>query len=322
MIPARDRTELLGEALASVLAQDQGERLMQIEVIDNSEHTRDVPRVVTERGGSRVAVFRRPMPVGMVENWNTCLARACGVLVHLLHDDDLVLPGFYRTIAQAAASCPEAGAYLCRFHTIDECNAPTDLAPLLQPRAGVLEDAVGLLGLRQQIQAPAIVVRRTVYEQLGGFRPDLTYSPDWEMWVRIACHYPVWYEPEPLACYRLHGAADTARAARLGLDTAGARRAITVFSEYLPPEHRRRLPRRARENVARHALFLASRFVSQRDLAAAVRQLLQALRTSRSPRAAADLARYVAVGVRSNLRRALRAAGLRLSAGSADREHR
>jgi hypothetical protein len=258
----------------------------------------------------------------MVENWNTCLARACGALVHLLHDDDLVLPGFYQTIAQAAASCPEAGAYFCRFHTIDERDTPTDLAPLLQSRAGVLEDAVGLLGLRQQIQAPAIVVRRTAYERLGGFRPDLTYSPDWEMWVRIACHFPIWYEPEPLACYRLHGAADSARAARSGLDTAGSRRAISVFSEYLPPEHRRRLPRRARENVARHALFLASRFVSQRDLAAAVRQLLQALRTSRSPRAAADLAHYVAVGVRSNLRRALRAARLHLSAGSADREHR
>jgi hypothetical protein len=59
MIPARDRTELLGKTLASVLTQDQGERLMQIEVIDNSERTRDVPRVVTERGGSRVAVFRQ-----------------------------------------------------------------------------------------------------------------------------------------------------------------------------------------------------------------------------------------------------------------------
>lgn len=321
MIPARDRTELLGETLASVLTQDQGERLMQIEVIDNSERTRDVPRVVTERAGSRVAVFRQPVPVGMVENWNTCLARAGGALVHLLHDDDLVLPGFYRTIAQAAASCPEAGAYFCRFYTIDERDTQTDLSPLLQSRAGVLEDAVGLLGLRQQIQAPAIVVRRTAYERLGGFRPDLTYSPDWEMWVRVACHLPVWYEPEPLACYRLHGTADTARAARLGLDTAGSRRAISVFSEYLPPEHRRRLPRRARENVARHALFLASRFVSQRDLAAAVRQLLQAVRTSRSPRAAADLAHYVVVGVRGNLRRALRAARLHLSARSADREH-
>jgi glycosyltransferase involved in cell wall biosynthesis len=312
VIPARDRAELLAETLDSVLVQDQGEPMMRIEVVDNSVHDDAVQQRVAKRSGGRVALFRQPAPVGMVENWNACLARAHGTLIHLLHDDDLVLPGFYRALTRAAAACPEAGAYFCRFHTIDEHGARTDLAPLLQLHAGVLRDAVGLLGSRQQIQAPAIVVRRVVYEKLGGFRPDLAYSPDWEMWVRIACHFPVWYEPEPLACYRMHGGADTTRAARLGLDAAGSRQAIAVFSEYLPPEHRRRLPRRARENVGHHAAFLASRFISQRDLAAAARQLFQALRTSRSPRIVADLARYFIAGVRGNLRRVLHAAGVLL----------
>ncbi len=49
-----------------------------------------------------------------------------------------------------------------------------------------------------------MVVRRDVYEKLGGFDTNFkTAGEDWEMWVRIAAHYPVWYEPAPLACYRL-----------------------------------------------------------------------------------------------------------------------
>jgi glycosyltransferase involved in cell wall biosynthesis len=321
MIPTRNRTELLAETLASVLVQDQGERLMQITVVDNSDHACTVPPVVEASGGSRARVFRQPAPVGMAENWNTCLAHARGELVHLLHDDDLVLPGFYQSIARAAATNPDVGAFFCRFSYIDEHNVETGLAPLVQASAGVLRNAVDVLGRSQQVQASAIVVRRVVYERLGGFRPDLNFAPDWEMWVRIACTFPVWYEPERLACYRLHGAADTARVVRLGLDTAGSREAIKVFAEYLPAEYRRRVPRWARKDVARRAVLLASRFAAQRDLVAAARQLFQAVRTSRSPWIVVDLARHIAAGVRGSLRRALFRAAKPVSARTTNQEH-
>ena len=44
-----------------------------------------------------------------------------------------------------------------------------------------------------------------------------TYGEDWEMWVRIAAHHPVWYEPEPLAVYRKHGISLSGRAARMAV---------------------------------------------------------------------------------------------------------
>ena len=39
---------------------------------------------------------------------------------------------------------------------------------------------------------PSIVVRRSVYERLGSFDRRLVCAEDWEMWVRIAAHYPIW----------------------------------------------------------------------------------------------------------------------------------
>jgi hypothetical protein len=316
VIPARDRAELLGQTLDSVLVRTEASESRRSRW-PTTRCDRWVQRLVASAAiGSPCTVSRHRSAWSRT---GTPAWSAPGTLVHLLHDDDLVLPATGRSPRRAACRKQRV---LRRFHTVDEGGARTDLSPLLQLRAGVLQDAVGLLGSRQQIQAPAIAVRRVVYEQLGGFRPDLAYSPDWEMWVRIACHFPVWYEPEPLACYRMHGGADTTRAARLGGDAAGSRQAIAVFSEYLPPEHRRRLPRRARENVGRYAAFLASRFISQRDLAAAGRQLFQAMRTSRSPRIAADLARYFVAGVRGNLRRLLGAAGVLRPTGGAARGRR
>lgn len=47
-----------------------------------------------------------------------------------------------------------------------------------------------------------MVVRRDVYEQLGGFCPQAKSAFDWEMWKRIAVNYPVWYEPQTLVCFK------------------------------------------------------------------------------------------------------------------------
>jgi len=48
-----------------------------------------------------------------------------------------------------------------------------------------------------------MVVKREVYEKLGGFY-GVEYGEDWEMWVRIAANYQIAYTPEVLAEYRMH----------------------------------------------------------------------------------------------------------------------
>ena len=80
---------------------------------------------------------------------------------------------------------------------------------------------------------PSIVVRRDVYEALGGFDDRLRCSEDWEMWVRIAARYPVWYETEPLALYRMHANSNTGRHVRTAEDIRYTREAIDLF-EALP----------------------------------------------------------------------------------------
>ena len=88
----------------------------------------------------------------------------------------------------------------------------------------------------QHIQCASIVVRRDVYEQLGGYRLDLVMALDWEMWVRIAANYPVWFEPELLACWRVHYKNESSRLQREGSDVADILKAVEVIRRYLPTE--------------------------------------------------------------------------------------
>ena len=52
------------------------------------------------------------------------------------------------------------------------------------------------------IQSPAVVVNRCTYEQLGGFRSDMNYVIDLEMWLRVVATRGVRYSPQVLAYYR------------------------------------------------------------------------------------------------------------------------
>jgi hypothetical protein len=125
---------------------------------------------------------------------------------------------------------------------------------------------------------PSVAVRRTMYEALGGFDDRLTCSEDWEMWVRIAAARPVWYEPQVLASYRMHGASNTARHYRLAEELAYTRKAIDLFSPYLPDAKRRSITRAARRTYARTALGNARRMAAAGDRLGMYAHLWAALR--------------------------------------------
>src|SRR5713101_4912562 len=98
MIPLHNGTKYLIEALDSVVRQEFDEREMQIEVIDDCSTLGDAESVMKTRYGDRVSFYRQPERVGMAANWNTCIERAKGSLIHVLHQDDFIADGYYTEI--------------------------------------------------------------------------------------------------------------------------------------------------------------------------------------------------------------------------------
>src|SRR5262249_55421942 len=95
MIPTYESGHRLQRTLESVLAQDPGPDEMQIRVIDDGTVVDDPRFLVNRVAGSRVTVWRHGRNVGAPVNFTTCVQQAAGRWVHILHSDDVVLPGFY-----------------------------------------------------------------------------------------------------------------------------------------------------------------------------------------------------------------------------------
>ncbi|MBD2724671.1 glycosyltransferase family 2 protein [Hymenobacter armeniacus] len=210
MIPAYNCAAFLPDALKSVLAQAPGPELMQIEVVDDASTDADVQALVEAHGHGRVGYFRQPRNVGSIRNFETCINRARGHIVHILHGDDRLMPvapgatGFYQKMGELLDRYPEAGAAACHYAYINEAGRLNGIPARLAEEDGLLEDWLLRLAKQQQLQYACTVVRRRVYEELGSFYGN-SYGEDWEMWVRIARHYPVAYTPDTLAQYRGHG---------------------------------------------------------------------------------------------------------------------
>lgn len=284
MIPIYNCPEdYLRETLESVLNQDPGAEDMQIEVVDNCSTTGDPEALVREIGGGRIHFYRQPTNRGMVENFNTCIRRAQGQWVHILHGDDTVRPGFYTRARQGIAAHPEVGAALCRIIYTDEHSQWTGITDAEALTPGVLgKDFATRQMIEQLVQFVAFVVLRSTYEELGGFRASLAHCLDWDMWKRIALSKPIFYEPEPLACYRLHAAADSSRLMRTGENVADERRSIDISCAALPSDQAQRVRHAARKAAAVRALRRAQRLWRHGDHATAWRQLTEALRCSRA----------------------------------------
>jgi hypothetical protein len=279
MIPTYNCAGYLRETLRSVLAQDPGLDVMQVEIVDDCSTKDDPQAVVAELGGARLEFYRQSHNVGLSRNFNTCLQRARGQLVHVLHGDDGVRPGFYEQMQRALSDNVAAGAAFCRYISMDERAHWLTIATLEQPDAGLLPNWLEKIATGQRLQTPCMVVRRQVYESLGGFDHRLSYGEDWEMWVRIAARYPVAYIPEPLALYRVHATSSTARGVGTGANGRDLRQAIAIVEPYLPPGLARSLTRQARKNYACACIRRGYRALDVSGHAAVVSQIRDALQT-------------------------------------------
>ncbi|MGQ9495947.1 MAG: glycosyltransferase [Thermoanaerobaculaceae bacterium] len=288
MIPVHNCAHFLEKALKSVLSQAPEPERMQIAVVDDASV--DNPEEVVQRlGGSRVEFFRHQQPQGGPGNFNTCLRLARGFWVHILHGDDAVRPGFYERFEGIITKVPDLAAVFCRVIFIDENDHWLGVSDLDLQEPQIYPNLFSRLVVSDRIWAQSIVVARTVYEQVGGFRPELPHCADWDMWKRAAQRGPVWFEPEPLVYYRRHTHSDTAKLARDAKNIADMRKAVAISASYLTAEQKPLLGL-ARKKVSEIALAEARELLEKRRFGSAFAHIREAVKAWPSPITLANVA--------------------------------
>jgi glycosyltransferase involved in cell wall biosynthesis len=307
MIPVYNNTEYLRETLESVLMQDLGPREMEIAVLDNCSSRGQSEEIVAEVGKGRISFYRHETNIGAIGNFNSCINRARGEWIHILHADDTVAPGFYARARQAIMADLCVSAVTCRVEYIDDVGRSIGLAepeagmPCVLPREFMWRQLTA-----QRFQFVSMIVRRAAYEELGGFRPELPHCADWDMWNRLVVAKHIFYEPEPLARYRLHSGSDSSQAFVTAENVRDERRSIQISCTYVSEGEACKLIREAMRLAGGRAARRARMYLVRGNWRGALRQANEALHCSLSPAVLARIAYHVALAVLSQIKATFR----------------
>jgi tetratricopeptide (TPR) repeat protein len=262
IVPLYERTAYLKQCLNSILDQDPGPHDMEILVIDDASPT-DLRPVVEGLGRGRVAYIRNETNLGLYPSTNAGIRRARGRWLHILHDDDWVMPEFYATMRRGVeTSATNVGVAFSMYVNWHEPNGTTWSPPPFRADAGLMDrDFLVRLSMANPLNLPAVIFRREAFERVGLFREDLPFTADWEWYVRSALLFDWHHQPQPLACYRVHSAAQTRYLARTGQTARDVRRTLELIASVLPAD------------VATQALPVGREFHARQFLGAAVNAL-------------------------------------------------
>jgi glycosyltransferase involved in cell wall biosynthesis len=212
MIPTYSPDEqYLRITLESVLLQDPGSENMQIEVVDDCSPNCDVSEIVKSIAGNRVTVSKTNHNSGLAGCWNTCITRSRGQWIHLLHQDDVVLDGFYKRFESLIINSPNLDAAFCRYVHADSDGNWTLLSPLYQKHTGEFIDFNSVASIGTPIQCVAAVVKKETYNRVGIYDINIPYALDWEMWCRIGAVGKWGYVTQVGGVYREHDHSESTR---------------------------------------------------------------------------------------------------------------
>jgi glycosyltransferase involved in cell wall biosynthesis len=203
-MPARNTGRFIGEAIASVLAQ-QGVDFELVVVDDGSED--DTVEVVRRFRSPRLRLIETGRRRGIAHCHNVVLEQSAAPFLAHVDSDDWILAGALARMLAAVRDDPRVGQAYCHYDPVDAAGRMAAAwqrhrAFLVGQRPPGFDYRRGLL-VHGMVVNPLRTYRREVFDVVGHFDERLRYAVDYDMAVRIAERYEIALVPEFLYRQRL-----------------------------------------------------------------------------------------------------------------------
>ncbi len=193
VIPTYNSGQWIEAAVDSVLAQT----VAPVDLVVVDDGSTDDTRARLERYQGRIRyVYQHNAGVAAARNHGVALA--AGSLIAFLDADDVWHPRKLELQLRAMAGHPEIGLIGARVYewpaadvpAVDSTDASLEVIPWRR------------LVVRNRLATSSVMLRRRIFDEAGGFDPELRGPEDYDLWLRIAERATIATLVAPLTGYR------------------------------------------------------------------------------------------------------------------------
>lgn len=211
VVPSYNHASYISEALESVVQQNFKDVEMLILDDASSDGSVDAIQQFSDRHPDVILQFsRHESNQGGVITLNHLISMASGEYIALINSDDVWLPGKLERQVSYLDQHTEIGAVFTQATIVDENKQALTKESFLFSNVFIQKNRPRGSWLRRFffeqncLCHPSILIRKSVYSQVGTYDPRFRQVPDLQMWVRLLKQVDLFLIEEPLVLLRWH----------------------------------------------------------------------------------------------------------------------
>lgn len=210
-VPTRNQSGVITDALRSAFSQT----IEACDVVVSDDAGTDDTAAVVEafrkslpvERQARLRYDRNPEKLGIGGNFDRAVRLTQGDFVIKLDSDDILEPQFIEILSDQLETNPQAGWAHCNVLNVTPDQRPIGLAHS-RKRTGFYPAARSLPAyLHHNDTCHCVVIRKSAYLEVGGYRPEMKTCEDWLLWLEML--FAGWgycFDNRPLAQMRKYKA--------------------------------------------------------------------------------------------------------------------
>jgi len=190
IIPTFNRAHKIARAVASVLYQTFSD--YEILVVDDGSE--DGTQRVLSQFDPHIRRIYHSRNLGVSAARNTGIRESCSPFIAFLDSDDYWLPQKLAAQVSFFSKHPKTVACQTEELWIRRGRRVNPMKKHYKPSGEIFEAALKLC----VVSPSAVMVRRSLLQEVGLFDEDFPVCEDYDLWLRIAWKYPIDLIPDPL----------------------------------------------------------------------------------------------------------------------------
>lgn len=198
IIPLYNKSDYIQSAVESAIRQTHSD--FELIIINDGSTDNSLDRVLEISDSRIVVITQTNQGVSAARNKGVSIAR--NEYVTFLDADDWWHIDYLIEMSRLIYAFPEAKIYGCQYFWVKNGKVKGSINHESEGFKGYIDYCEAYThAWWMPLHSNSTVIRKTIYDEMGGFKTNLKFGEDFDFWIRIVLKHKLAYLNKPLAYY-------------------------------------------------------------------------------------------------------------------------